>query len=132
MLRRIDARSSTRILLLLAAAAFVLGCRGKPASLRAEANPQTVSMCTGACTDSVQVRFLGVDGFVFRHGTSSVLTAPLFSRKPVLPTFFAFRFVSDTATMTKALAAYHEDLRDVQMVLVGHSHYDHLMDVPAI
>lgn len=79
----------------------------------------------------LQVRALGVQGFVVRYRNEAVLFPPLYSNPPL------HRAVAGSA----ALAARPEEvdahldpawLRDVSAVLVGHSHYDHLMDVPYI
>lgn len=80
----------------------------------------------------VQVRFLGVGGFVIRRGSDVVMTAPLYSNPPP-PAFLVEvcpnRRVLDHFFARHALAA---EMADLRAVLVGHGHYDHLMDVPYV
>ncbi len=78
--------------------------------------------------DEVEVQFLGVAGFLFRHAGVSLMTAPMFSNPPwwkVIP-FTVLR------TDREAVARWIPPVADVQAILVGHAHYDHLMDVPWI
>ncbi len=87
-----------------------------------------VEIDPGKDSDTVQVRFLGVGGFYIRKGDDAILTAPLYSnpklpellKKPIPPNVARIdRFHPKTAT-------------DVKAILVGHAHYDHLMDVPYV
>jgi hypothetical protein len=80
------------------------------------------------CQDTVSVTFLGVGGFVIRYGPDAVMTAPLFTR----PTLKQVVRVggSDQATVDRMLAKV--DTAGIHAILVGHSHYDHLMDVPSL
>jgi len=76
------------------------------------------------------VRFLGVGGFVIRRGSDVVMTAPLYSNPPP-PAFLVEicpnRRVLDHYFQEHELAA---EMTDLRAILVGHGHYDHLMDVP--
>ena len=78
----------------------------------------------------VQVRFLGVGGFVVRRGSDVVMSAPLYSNPPP-PAFLVEicpnRRVLDHYFQEHELAA---EMTDLRAILVGHGHYDHLMDVP--
>jgi L-ascorbate metabolism protein UlaG (beta-lactamase superfamily) len=78
------------------------------------------------------VTYLGVDGFVLRYQSTAILTPPLFSRRGILPTALAFTFRTDTARVDRALALLGARLDDVSTVVVGHSHYDHLLDIPYV
>ena len=40
--------------------------------------------CGARCTDSVEVRYLGVSGFAIRYRTSTLLTGPSFTHPGVL------------------------------------------------
>jgi L-ascorbate metabolism protein UlaG (beta-lactamase superfamily) len=78
----------------------------------------------------VQVRFLGVGGFVIRRGSDVVMTAPLYSNPSpaaLLGEIGMDRNALDHFFARHALAGEMEGLR---AILVGHGHYDHLMDVP--
>ena len=77
--------------------------------------------------DTVQVRFLGVGGFYIRKGEDAILTAPLYSNpegvrllnQPIPP---------DVSRIDR----FHPNAANVKAILVGHAHYDHLMDVPYV
>ena len=79
---------------------------------------------------AVRVRFLGVQGFVIRRGADVVLTAPLYTNPSLGTVLSGGRIWPDTARIAKLLP--REWVADASAILVGHSHYDHLMDVPFI
>ena len=78
----------------------------------------------------VQVRSLGVGGFVIRRGRDVVMTAPLYSSPTPL------QLAGETRPRTQILDRFYRehglaaDMPDLRAILVGHGHYDHLMDVP--
>ncbi len=116
----------------LACTILLAACTGPRAALRPELVHGAEQLCDAgsACSDTVAVTFLGTDGFVLRYRSSSILTPPLFSRRGILPTALGFTFRTDTASVDRALNAMGVRLDDVSTVVVGHSHYDHLMDIP--
>ncbi|MGH9463827.1 MAG: MBL fold metallo-hydrolase [Vicinamibacteria bacterium] len=74
----------------------------------------------------VQVRFLGVGGFLIQRGDEAVLTAPLYSN----PTT---EELSDVVKPNPdRIEKFHPHAPGVKAILVGHAHYDHLMDVPYV
>ncbi len=77
--------------------------------------------------DSIALTYLGTGGWLLRHGEASLLTAPFFSNPGVVEVGVA-RLVVDTAAVDRHLPP----VSDVRALLVGHGHYDHLMDVPYI
>jgi hypothetical protein len=90
-----------------------------------------------ACAGEVRLTYLGVAGFLIRSGGESILTAPSFTH----PGFLAvatpmWPIHSDSATVDRELhrllGARFAALDSIQAILVGHAHYDHLMDVPLI
>jgi L-ascorbate metabolism protein UlaG (beta-lactamase superfamily) len=93
-----------------------MGCSRTPAAARAPAIPHP--------TDAVAVTYLGVAGWQLTHAGNTLLLDPYFTRasvganwRPLLPD-------------TDAIARFAPPTADV--ILVGHSHYDHLLDVPSI
>ncbi len=78
----------------------------------------------------VQVRFLGVGGFVIRRGSDVVMTAPLYSNPP--PPAFLGEIGMKRPTLDHFFASHAlaSEMSDLRAILVGHGHYDHLMDVP--
>jgi hypothetical protein len=79
--------------------------------------------------EKVVVRFLGVGGFLMRHGDDVVMTSPLYTNPSLLEVGANHTIRTDTELVDALLPA---DAKDTQAILVGHSHYDHLMDVPYI
>lgn len=82
--------------------------------------------CNGGDTE-ISIEYLGVGGWLFRMGESALLTAPFYSNPGFFDTGLG-RIESDTAAIERFLPP----VEDVSAILVGHAHYDHLMDVPYI
>jgi hypothetical protein len=87
--------------------------------------------------EKVEVQYLGVGGFLVRRGGDSILFAPSFTN----PSIFAMppwaRIRSDKELVARCLQKArtqwgNDPLKDVQFILVGHAHYDHLLDVPTV
>jgi L-ascorbate metabolism protein UlaG (beta-lactamase superfamily) len=114
---------------LLAAATLAAGCHqyldprlyGQARHYLPDASPEAV----------LQVRALGVHGFVVRVGELAVVTPPLYSNPDL-----------DKVVDGNVPLLQRDDLVDrylepdwvkgVVAIVVGHSHYDHLMDLPYI
>ena len=73
------------------------------------------------------LQYLGVGGYLLRWQDEALLFAPSFSNPATL---------GQPPLVVKADNARIDELMpradDVSMLLVGHAHYDHLMDVPRI
>lgn len=69
-----------------------------------------------------KLEYLGVAGFLLRWRDEAVLFDPLFSR-PSLPQLFWL------SPNTRQIDDYMPKAPEVSMLLVGHAHYDHLLDV---
>ena len=74
---------------------------------------------------ALAIRWLGTAGHVIETETTTVLIDPFLSR-PNLVRVAATRLVPDEAAIARRIPAR------VDAVLCGHSHFDHLMDSPAI
>jgi len=81
----------------------------------------------------VQVRFLGVGGFFIRLGDEAIMTAPMYTN-PDLAQESTLPIYPDTQALELHFQTLNHDadVKDVKAFLVGHAHYDHLMDVPYI
>lgn len=91
-----------------------------------------VDLCASACRDSLELTYLGVSGFVLRRGDHALMTAPSFTNPGALRLLLPspFRLDPDTAIVDRRLERVA--LAGVDAILVGHAHYDHLLDVPYI
>ena len=81
----------------------------------------------------VELRWLGVAGFTLRAGDTVLAHDPYLSRPGLFATLFR-RYEPDAAVLERLLgpASPAPELARASLLLVGHSHYDHLGDVPAI
>jgi hypothetical protein len=80
--------------------------------------------------DQVRVTFLGTQGFLLERAGQAVLTAPLYSNPPLDRVLADGEVRADERLIDELLPTAW--VRDVSAILVGHSHYDHLLDVPYI
>jgi len=128
--------------------AVVLSCSGAlagcwtlpPRAGQLEPTARRIGCDGDACGDAehrVEVTYLGISGILVRYRGAALLTAPFFS-KPVLkrvalsmipsgPT--SFHMTPDTTLIERFLPASADN---ASAILVGHGHYDHLLDVPYI
>lgn len=79
--------------------------------------------------DAVTFTYLGVGGWIIERGDVQILAAPLFTNPSFLRTGIT-SIRSDTALVSSHMAPY--DVSRARAILVGHAHYDHLMDVPQV
>ncbi len=83
----------------------------------------------GAGTDTLELTYTGTGGWLIRHGSDVVMAAPLFSNPGFVETGLT-PIAADTALIDEHMSRYQA--ADTRAILVGHGHYDHLMDVPRI
>jgi L-ascorbate metabolism protein UlaG (beta-lactamase superfamily) len=112
--------------LVLLGSAAAGACRVSPTH-----GPRPGGACDG-CADRVSVKYLGSGGVLLRHGGDAILTGPLFSNPDALQVLGLAPLRSDTAVIDRRMAAIFRDTGGIAAVLVGHSHYDHLLDVPYV
>jgi L-ascorbate metabolism protein UlaG (beta-lactamase superfamily) len=79
----------------------------------------------------VSVRWLGVAGFTLTSGETTIAHDPYLSRPGSLSTLFQ-PYVPDETVLGRMVGAESPapELARTKLYLVGHSHYDHLGDVP--
>lgn len=122
------------------------GCRYLAAGDAAALHPvasgaiERVAPCPTRCADSVDIVALGVGGVLvipWRDTTQLVLTPPSFTNPSVAWTVFGnplFGTRPDAPRIRERLRSMPgvgtDRLTRVRAVLVGHGHYDHLMDLP--
>lgn len=114
--------------LVLAAAAACRSTGGLDPRLHLESRAQAERHAAGS--DVVRVTFLGTQGFLLERAEQSVLTAPLYSNPPLEKVLANERLAVDEALVDALLPQAW--VERTSAILVGHSHYDHLMDVPYV
>ena len=77
--------------------------------------------------EPVELTYLGVGGWLVRHGDAALLTAPFFSNPSLVEAG-----LMPIAAVPERIEANLPPVDDVTAILVGHAHYDHLMDVPYV
>lgn len=107
-----------------------VACRGPVEVLRPVAQMPPVNICTRGCVDSLSLTYLGSSGFILRSGDHAILTGPLLSNPSMWRLFGPLKSRSNARHIDSVLAAH--PVHDAAAILVGHSHYDHLMDVPYV
>lgn len=91
--------------------------------------PCRLSPAPELAADEVAIRYLGAGGLYVEWRGTALLLAPYFSN-PRIWRFPLGRLVSDEAAVRRGLAGM--DLSRVGAIAVGHSHYDHLGDLPLV
>ncbi len=105
-----------------------------------ESRPHAVGCDPGDCGDPervISITYLGVSGLLIEHQRHVLLTAPFFSNPDlgmVMPLMTRLlrstpRIAADTLAIEKLLPRAADR---ATVILVGHGHYDHLMDIPYI
>jgi len=125
----------------LIALLLVVGCR-PPITIykQVESRAHAVGCAGTECGDSsrvISVTYLGVSGLLIEHRGRVLLTAPFFSNpslRMVSPRVTRLlrstpRISSDTMLIERLLPRLADR---ATVILVGHGHYDHLMDIPYI
>lgn len=84
--------------------------------------------CCGRAEAPVELTFLGVGGWLIEKGDAALLTAPLFSN-PAFMQVGLEEILPDPDRIEANLPAAADR---ASAILVGHGHYDHLMDVPYV
>ena len=93
--------------------------------------------CSPACRPAappaagaaVDLRYLGAGGLYLRWGDDSILLGPYFSNPGVLRVLLG-RWRLDETAIARGLDGL--PLADVEAIFAGHSHYDHVGDLPAV
>lgn len=78
---------------------------------------------------ALELTYLGTGGWIMEYGDDQILAAPLFSNPGLLDTGLT-AIAPDTAVIDRWMSRH--EVRDARVILTGHAHYDHLMDVPHV
>jgi hypothetical protein len=125
-------RTLSRIAVVLAVTSSAAAAQRRPQPSIVRPPPARVVDCAAPCTDSVTVKYLGSGGILMRHGTDAILTGPLFSNPGLMEVSGLVPALARPDVIDRRMNAIFRDTGGIAAILVGHSHYDHLMDVPYI
>ena len=78
--------------------------------------------------DSLSIHFLGTASFWINYNGRAILTDPFVSNPPLRKVMFRSIYPSDTSIVNDFISP--DELEQVEMVVIGHAHYDHLLDLP--
>ncbi len=104
-----------------------VACSGSIAHLPYDAEDRCLPCTDAACALPLELTFLGAGGFVMKRGEDTIVVDPFFSN-PSITTVALGRMRSNEA----AVRRWMPYLPEASAILVGHAHYDHLLDVPTV
>ena len=78
--------------------------------------------------DTLSIQYLGVGGHILSYKGTEIMTAPSLTN----PHFMFSGPFFPLSTDEEEVDQYLPDVSNVEMLLVGHGHYDHMMDVPYV
>lgn len=104
---------------------FFAGCSLMPKDLNKEI---AVTLPEIDKNKIIKIKYLGAGGVIISRGDDSIMSAPFFSNFTIPE--LAFPIKSNIKTVDK----YYKELKNdnISGIIVGHSHYDHLIDLPYI
>lgn len=122
-------RSDRVRLFLLMAVTVLPACADHYTKLKLDVtfDERCVGCDRAACGEPLEVDYLGSGGFRLRRGDVAIATAPFFSN----PGFLATGLLPIGSDYAAVKAHMPVDV-PLDAILVGHGHYDHLMDVPNV
>lgn len=80
-------------------------------------------------TEQISIRYLGIGALDIRYQNQRLLTDPFYTPFSIWDIATLSKFKSDPDAIKHAIGPYKQN---VNAVLVGHGHYDHIADLPAI
>lgn len=110
-----------KYLLVASTALSLLGCAGNARDVKVTKGEPIVQYA-----DQIEIKYLGAGGHLIRRGKDVLMTAPFFSNPSSLAQLLPAKVNAN------AIEEGLPDISDVEMVLVGHTLYDHTMDLPYI
>ena len=115
--------------IVLAVGCVLIGC-GPPNVGGPVPSPRMIVCVSDSCAQpgDIEVMYLGVGGFMIKAGGEVMLTAPHYTNPS--PGEVGASAVRPNAKLIDSLLP--PNARSATAILVGHGHYDHLLDVPYI
>jgi len=117
-------KSNVRAALTSLVCLMLAGCTGSIAHLHPFEGTRSVDCGERPADDALELTYLGVGGFLMRWNGHAIMTAPFYSNPGLLQVGLGLPI----APNTKRIDAHLPPLDEVEAILVGHAHYDHLMD----
>lgn len=111
-----------RIVSLACATILIMGCAAQQ-----ELSELTQASSKCMADDGLCIRYFGTGCFLMEYNGKTLLTDPFVSNPKALRSL-AGQVSTDTTYVNRYIGP--ADLRSVRMVISGHAHYDHLMDLP--
>lgn len=93
----------------------------------------------GTMANAMEIQYLGCGGMLLRADSTAILVDPFFSNPGLARVIFGtfWRTIKSDSTqitigLNKLDVSIPGGLQQTKAIFVSHSHYDHLMDVPAV
>lgn len=115
-------------LMILIGLGMLSGCATSIKQLPVYTGESVVHPLKGDEQKFINLQYLGIGGYLFRYGKSALMTAPMFTNPSLFKLASLTRLKTDEGLVDRLLPP----VEDVEIILIGHTHYDHLMDVPYI
>jgi L-ascorbate metabolism protein UlaG (beta-lactamase superfamily) len=110
--------------LLVLTCLVLAGCTGSIAHLHPFDGMRTVECNVHPSDAMLELTYLGVGGFLMRWNGHEIVTAPFYSNPGLLRVGLGLPISPNT----KRIDTHLPPMDKVEAMLVGHAHYDHLMD----
>ena len=104
---------------------FFAGCSLMPKDLNKEI---AVTLPEIDADKIIKIKYLGAGGVIISRGDDAIMSAPFFSNFTIPELAFPIK------ANKKEVDKYYKELKNesISGIIVGHSHYDHLIDLPYI
>lgn len=129
-------RSARQLLLVLLALSCGVSCIVVPASVRKyrhyliSSGTKDIVLNPGG-TQQLQLLYTGCGGMLLKDGSTMILIDPFYSNAGLLRTLGRIHTIKENADgVMRDLKNRAGDPKAIQAVLLAHSHYDHLLDLP--
>jgi L-ascorbate metabolism protein UlaG (beta-lactamase superfamily) len=100
------------------------GCTGAIAHLHPFDGTRSVGCSDPRSDEVLDLTYMGVGGFLIRWRGHTIVTAPFYSNPGLLQVGLGLPIEPNTTRIDTHLPPFDQ----VEAILVGHAHYDHLMD----
>lgn len=110
-------------------AALSLACAGSLYGLPVDTEPRCLPCANEACArEPLEITTLGAAGYVFQRGGDTIVVDPFFSN----PSIWRVGLFLSIEGNREVVEERMPELPNASAILVGHAHYDHLLDVPIV